>query len=129
MCTYNKNKLYQTSDCWSRYILNFDFLKKGLGPVSPLHFVLDFSRKIFLISYYINWLDFLVWLPLLLQISANVCIVIVCYPVFDVINFEAYISFLIEPFSYMTKNSEQILKYLNNKKSFYGEIKIMFHHF
>ena len=128
MCTYNKNKLYQTSDCWSRYILNFDFLKKGLGPVSPLHFVPDFSRKIFL-SYYINWLDFIVWLPLLLQISADVCIVIVCYPVFDVINFETYISFLIEPFSYMTKNSEQILKYLNNKKSFYGEIKIMFHHF
>ena len=28
-------------------MLNFDFFKKGLGIVSPPHFVYDFSRKIF----------------------------------------------------------------------------------
>ena len=27
--TYNENKLYETSDCWSRDILKFFFLKKG----------------------------------------------------------------------------------------------------
>ena len=45
-------------------------------------------------------------------------IVIVCYPVCDIINFETCFSFLIKSFSYMTKNSEQKLKYLQNKKSF-----------
>ena len=27
---YNKRKLYKRLDCWSRYMLNFDPLKKGL---------------------------------------------------------------------------------------------------
>ena len=34
--------------------LNFDFLKKGLGLVSPIYFVYDFSRKIFLMLYSVN---------------------------------------------------------------------------
>ena len=34
-----------------------------------------------------------------------------------------------EPFSYMIKNSEQKLEYLKKKKSFYTEIKSIFHHF
>ena len=29
-------------------MLNFNFLKKGLGIVSPLHFMCDFSKKRFL---------------------------------------------------------------------------------
>ena len=33
---------------------NFDFLEKGLGVVSLLHFMYDFSRKMFLVLYYIN---------------------------------------------------------------------------
>ena len=64
-----------------------------------------------------------------LEISGEVCIVIVCYPFFDVKSFKFYLSFLIPPFSYLIKNSEQKLKYLKNKKSFYGEVKISFHHF
>ena len=32
-------------------MLNFIFLKKGLGIVSPPHFVYDFSRKMFLKLY------------------------------------------------------------------------------
>ena len=32
-------------------MLNFDFLDKGLGIVSPAHFVYDFSTKMFLILY------------------------------------------------------------------------------
>ena len=27
---YNKSKLYKTLDCWSRDILNFDFLESDL---------------------------------------------------------------------------------------------------
>ena len=40
------------------------------------------------------------------------------YPVCDIINFEIYHSFLIEPSSYLIKKSEQKLKYLRNEKSF-----------
>ena len=34
---------------------------------------------------------------------ANIGTVIICYPDFDVINFEINLSFVIKPFSYMTK--------------------------
>ena len=40
-----KNKLYETSEYWCRDKLNFDLLEKGLGIVSPSHFVYDFSQK------------------------------------------------------------------------------------
>ena len=30
---------------------NFEFLEKGLGIVSPTHFVYDFSKKVFLMLY------------------------------------------------------------------------------
>ena len=35
-------------------MLNFGFLEKGLGTVSPSHFMYDFSTKMFLILYTIN---------------------------------------------------------------------------
>ena len=41
-------------------------------------------------------------------------------------NFEINFIFLIEPFFYMTKKSWQELKYLENEKSFWGEIKAFF---
>ena len=44
---YNK-KNYKTLDYWSKDLLNFAFLQKGLAIVSPSHFVYDFSRKMFL---------------------------------------------------------------------------------
>ena len=43
-------KLHETSDCWSRDMVNFNFPKKVLGLVSPTNFVRDFSRKKILIS-------------------------------------------------------------------------------
>ena len=46
-----------------------------------------------------------------------------CYPVCEVINFEIHLSFPNNQFSYVTKNSEQILKFLKNEKSFQGEIQ------
>ena len=45
--SYNKSKLYKTLDYWSRDMLNFSFSEKGLGLVSPPHFVHDFPRKMF----------------------------------------------------------------------------------
>ena len=45
---YNRNKLFKTLHYWSRNMLNLEFLDKGLEMVSPLYFVYDFSRKMFL---------------------------------------------------------------------------------
>ena len=74
----NKNKLYKILDYWSRDMLNFHFSEKDLGLVSAPHFVHDFSRKMFLMLHSINWPNFIVWLPLLLEILGNMCITIVC---------------------------------------------------
>ena len=59
-------------------MLNFGFLDKGLEIVSSAHFVYDFSTKMFLMLYSINWPNFIDWLPLLLDILGNMCIAIVC---------------------------------------------------
>ena len=55
---------------------------------------------------------------LLLEILGNMCIVIICCPDSDTINFEINDSYLIKLF-YITKKSGQKWKYLKNKKSFY----------
>ena len=44
---YNKNKLYSSPDCWSKDMLNLDFLLEGLGLASSPHFVYDFSKNNF----------------------------------------------------------------------------------
>ena len=64
----------------------------------------DFSRKLFLILRFINWPNFIVWMLLFLEILGNMYIVIICFPVRDVINFEINLGFLNKPFFYMTKN-------------------------
>ena len=79
-------------------MLNFDFLDKGLGIVSPAHFVHDFSTQMFLMLYSINWPNSIAWLSLLLEILVNMCIAFFCYPGCDVLNFEINLIFLIEPF-------------------------------
>ena len=65
---YNEAKLYKTLHSWSRYMLNFDFLEKGLEIDSPPHFVYDFKREMCLILYSINWPNFIASLPLLDEI-------------------------------------------------------------
>ena len=115
---YNKNKLCKTLDYWSRDMLNFDFLEKGLGIASPTHFMYDFSRKMFIMLCYVNWTNFITWLLLLLEILGNKCIAIVCFPGCDVINFQTNLIFLIEPFFYMIKKSDKNWNILGTKRAF-----------
>ena len=78
-------------------MLNFSFLEKGLGIVSPPHFVYDFSRKMVLNASLPDCLYFLkYWSMCVLQ----------------------YCVFLIKPFSYITKKSRQKFKYLEKKRAF-----------
>ena len=110
--------MFICNDHRSRDMLNFKFLWKDLEIVSLLYFVCDFSRKIFLILHSMNWPDFIVWLPLLLEILGNMCIAIVCFSGCDVINFEIKLVCLIKPFFYMIKKLRKRFKYLENKKRF-----------
>ena len=43
--------------------------------------------------------------------------------------FEIDLIFLIKPFGYLPKNSREKVKYLNNEKSIWGQIKNIFHYF
>ena len=72
----------------------------------------------FLILYSINWSNFIVWLPLLLEILSNICIAVVFVPGCHVINFEINLIFPIKPFFYITEKSRQKFKYLENEKRF-----------
>ena len=86
----------------------------------------NFSRKIFLTLYFINWPNSISWLTLPLQILGNMCIAIIFCTVCDVKNFQIDYSFLIKPFFYITKMSGQKCKYLKSKKSFWYERNSLF---
>ena len=66
MYFYSSQLGIKTLDYRSRDMLNFDFLEKSLEIVSLPHFVYDFSRKMFLTSYSVNWSNFIIWFSLLL---------------------------------------------------------------
>ena len=110
-------------------MLNFDFLQKGLGLPSPPHFVYHFSRIIFLLLYSLNWPNSIVWLPLLLEMLGDMCIVIICCPVCDVINFEINHNFLTvfvrnQTFKTKMKISQEQKELLTwNKKHFSSFLK------
>ena len=99
-----KNKLYETLGYWFIERLKFEFLEKDLRLVSAPHFVYDFLRRMFPMLYSINWPNFIVLMPLLLEILDNICIGIVCFPGCDVKNFETIVIFPIKPLFYMTRN-------------------------
>ena len=91
-------------------MLNFDFLEKGLGIVSPPHFENYFSRKNFLMLNSINWPNFIIWLPVLFEVLANIycnCLL------FRYINFEINLIFLIKLFLYMIQKSRQNMLRIN----------------
>ena len=87
-----------------------------MGIVSVSHFLYHFSRKMFLMLNSINWTNFLVRLPLLLETLGHVFVTIICFPGCDIINFEINLVFLIKPFFYMTENSRKKIKYVENRK-------------
>ena len=115
---YNKSKLYKALDYWSRDMLDFNFSEKGLGFLFPPHFVHDSSRKMFPMLHSINWQISIAWLPLLLEILDNMSITIVIWSGCDAIKFENNLILLIKSF-----------KYLENRKSFWGETKKHFSFF
>ena len=51
-----------------------------------------------------------------LKSKINICIAIVCQPGYDITNFEINLIFLTKPFFYITKNSRQKIKHLENEK-------------
>ena len=89
---YNNYNLHRTVDYWFRDMLNFVYLEKSLGIVSKPHVVYDFSRKMSLTVYSTNWPNFIVWLPLFLEIFGNMFIATVRFPGCNVINFEVNLS-------------------------------------
>ena len=70
----------------------------------PTPFSHGFCRKISLTLYFINWPNFIVWWPLLLEMLDNMCIVIILFSRLWRHNFESNLCFLIKPFSHLTKN-------------------------
>ena len=75
------------------------FIEKS-GTSLSTTFCILFFKKIFLMLYSFNWLNFIVYLPLFLEIVGNMCIVIICRPIRYVINFEINHIFLINMFFY-----------------------------
>ena len=72
--------------------------------------------------------NFIAGLPLLLKISGNMCIVMICSSVFDLVNFEINLSFPIKPFYCMTKKIGKKNKCLVKKESLQEKIKNIFYH-
>ena len=104
-------------------MLNFAFSEKGMGLVSQPHFMYDLSRKMFLMLYSINWPNFVVWLSLLLEVLGIMCILIVLFPGYDVINSEINVIFLIKGFCFihdqMTKKMLQLVRLKNCRSNMY----------
>ena len=91
----------------------FDFLERGQAIVPTPHLLYEFSRKMFLMLYSINWLNVAVPLPSFLEIFDKY-ISITCLPGCDVSIFEINLILLVKPFFYMTKN----LNILRTKRGF-----------
>ena len=77
-------------------MLIFDFLKTGLRVVSSPHFVYDFSWKNNSHVLFFELTKFDCRWSLFLKILSNMCIAVVCFPGFGVINFEINVIFLVK---------------------------------
>ena len=75
----------------------------------------------FLMLYFINWSNFIVWLLLLLEIFGNMCMVIVCFPGCDVMNFEINLILLINILIILRK--KRVLKV--KLKAFFIILKVL----
>ena len=120
---YIKTKLQIT--CFYIIFGFFKKIKKGLRLVCPSSFSDNFWRKTFILICSINWPSFIVWLSLFREILGNMCIAFVSQVVTSWI-LMLTLPFYSSRFSHMTKKSLQKPKYLENEKSFLGEIKSIF---
>ena len=82
-------------------IKSFSKMKKWSGTGAPTPFYA------FLMLYFTNWPKSIAWLSLLLEILGNMCVVIICCPICDVISLGINLSFFIKPFFYITEKARQ----------------------
>ena len=108
------------------HIKLFQTIERVLELVSLPHFLHDFWREIFLLLYSINWPNFIFWLLLLREILGNLSIVIICWLVCDVIDFEINLIFLTKPFLQWPKNQDKNLNFLWMKRAFKIKYKTVF---
>ena len=96
----------------------FQFFIKRSGTSFFIKFCVWFFKEN--VSHFasINWPNFIAWLPLLLEILGNTCIVIICFPVCDVINFEFNLNFPLKLFPTWSKKLEQNLNTFRTKRAF-----------
>ena len=106
---YNKIKLYNISDCWSRDILNFYFSQEGLGLASPPYFLHVFFFKNYF-SFHVLLNEQISLSFCLTEMLDNRCIVIICCPVVNVLNFEINQSPLIILFLFSFLGLDKIWK-------------------
>ena len=79
--------------------------------------------------HFINGSNLIAYLCLLLEIPANMCIAIICYPVYDLKNFEIIQSFFIKLFFCMPKKSGQKCKLYQARSELLSRNKNYFYHF
>ena len=94
------------------------FFVKGSGT--------SFKKKFFFHFYSIDCLNFIVWLPLFVEILGNMCIVIIYCPVCDVINCEVNLCFLSNCFPKWPKSRGKIVNIWRTERFFLHEIKKAF---
>ena len=99
-----------------RYVQSWSFIKESW--TSFTIFCIWFFQEKFLMLHSIDWPNFTVCLPSLLAILDNMCIVIICCPVCDIINFEINHSFLIKALLCRTWTQDKNVNISRRKKAF-----------
>ena len=92
--------------CWPLAFTSHNiFFKYEKGSGSSLQVFVSkwFWRKPFFMLYSINSPNFIVWLPLRLEILSNMYIVIICVAFYHIINFKTASDILTKTFFYMPK--------------------------
>ena len=107
------------------------FLKNKMWPETsvPVSFsACTLQKNVSHVIFY-DWANSILCVPLVLKMLGNMLNVIICLRVCYIITFQINLSFLIKPFSYMIKRSEQKFRCHKNEKCVEHEIKRIFHHF
>ena len=119
----------ETLDSWSRDMLNFYLLEKGLRLFSPPHFVYGFSRNFFLMLCSINWPNLIVWLPLLLEIFGKYVLPLFVSQVVTSTTLKLTLSFKSSCFSNWPKSQDKNLDVLKIKRAYKVKQKRLFFNF